>query len=140
MWSGDYRASRLLLVPPADSRFLGAGAFDAARPDPRPRDDGRLIVRKRVVDQSGSPIHADVDAIAFQVFRPDGAAVGEEFETNSGGHAMSGDLPVREDLILRELRPSGRFEPLPDQPFRLEQKSQVLEVTNRLRQETSPYG
>jgi deferrochelatase/peroxidase EfeB len=127
-------------IPPADQRFLGAGAFDPPRPDPRPRTFGRLLVRKRAVDQSGSPIRADLDAVGFQVLRPDGTALGAEFETNSAGHTTSGDLPVREDLILREVRFPDRFEPSPDIPFRLERRREVQEVVNRLRPNANPYG
>jgi deferrochelatase/peroxidase EfeB len=127
-------------VPPADSRFLGAGAFDAPRQEPAPRNSGRLLVRKRAVDQSGAPIRADLDAVGFQVFKPDGTAVGDVFETNSAGHATSGDLPVRQDLILREVRAPDRFEPSPDTSFRLERRRQVQEVVNRLRTSANPYG
>jgi hypothetical protein len=127
-------------VPPADSRFLAAGAFDAQRPEPVPRSSGRLLVRKRAVDQNGSPIGADLDAVGFQVFKPDGTALGDMFETNSAGHATSGNLPVRQDLVLREVRAPDRFEPSPEIPFRLERRRQVQEVVNRLRPSDNPYG
>lgn len=133
------RAGFFFIVP-ADRRFLGAGAFDPPRAEPRPRSTGRLLVRKRAVDQSGNPIRADLDAIGFQVFKPDGSAVGEEFETNSAGHATSGDLPVRQDLILREVRTPDRFEPSTDVSFRLERRRRVQEVINRLRANANPYG
>lgn len=128
-------------VPPADARFVGAGAFDPPRPEPRPRNVGRVLVRKRAVDPSGAPIKADLDAIGFQVFQADGTTpVGAEFETNSAGHATSPDLPVRVDLILREVRVPERFEGSADVAFRLERRRQVLEVVNRLRPAANPYG
>lgn len=75
-------------VPPHyDDRFLAAGVFDPpAQRRKTPHDTGRIAIRKRVLDQSGAPVLAELGGAGFQAFRQDtGAAVGEVFSTDSVG-------------------------------------------------------
>lgn len=127
-------------VPPHDARFIGARMFDVPRPEPRPRATGRLIVRKRVIDSNGAPALVDLAGIQFQVVRADDQSlVGGVFETNPGGVAISPDLPVRTQLVLRETGFPPNLEPSAEVPFTLEHRREAIEVTNRVRQ-VGPYG
>jgi deferrochelatase/peroxidase EfeB len=121
-------------VPRADRRFVGAPIFDPPAHEPRPRREGRLIVRKRAVDAAGNRAHhAEVDGCRFVVQRQDGSRIGDEFETDASGHAMSGPLPVREPLELVETSAPANLDPSPAVSFTLEHHRDVIEVTNRVR-------
>lgn len=130
----------LFFVPPDDRRFLGARLFDPPRREPRPRNTGRLVVRKRAVDSSGQPALVDLAGFRFQVLNAaDRAPVGEAFETNPAGRAFSPDLPARTPLLLTEIFQPFPVEPSPEIPFTIERRHQSQEVINRARQD-GPYG
>lgn len=130
----------LFFVPPHDRRFLGARLFDPPRREPRPRRVGRVVVRKRAVDANGQPALVDLSGFRFQVVRADDrTAIGEPFDTNPAGRAISPELPARTPLLLTELSTPFPVEPVADVPFSIERRRQPLEVVNRLRQ-IGPYG
>lgn len=130
----------LFFVPPYDGHFLGAPLFDPPRREPRPRRSGRLVVRKRAVDANGQPALVELGGFRFQVLRAvDRSPVGEPFETNVAGRAISPDLPARTPLLLTETFTSVPVEPLAEIAFVIERRRQPLEVVNRLRQ-PGPYG
>jgi Dyp-type peroxidase family len=129
----------VFFVPAADPEFVGAALFRPSQPDPRPRDSGRVHVRKHAVDASGNRVRADLDGIVFQVTKPGGTPVGEQFESNSAGHAVSGFLPIRHDYLLKEVSLPSHLEATGDVAFHLERRQQVVEITNRRRPE-SPYS
>jgi Dyp-type peroxidase family len=135
----SFELGGVFFVPAHDADFIGAAAFEPPRPDPRPRTQGRVLVRKRAVDAAGNPVRADLDGVVFQIIHPDGTPVGSTFVTNSAGHATSEYLPINEDYLLREVTVPPHLEALGDVPFRLERRQQVVEVKDRLRPE-SPYG
>lgn len=129
----------LFFVPPHDRRFLGARLFDPLRRDPRPRRNGRLVVRKRAVDLNGQPALVDLGGFRFQVLRADDRSlVGEPFETNPGGRAVSPELPARTALLLTEVFAPFPVESLGEIAFTIERRHQPIEVVNRLRQ-VGPY-
>lgn len=124
--------SGFFFVPPFHREFIGGGLFESARPDPRPKSEGRLFVRKRAFS-GDAPALTNLAGVWFQIFRPDGQPVGDRFRTNSAGHAVSPDLPVREDLILREVDRPANLEPAADVPFQLQKKRQPQEVRNQVK-------
>jgi Dyp-type peroxidase family len=130
----------LYFVPPYDARFLGAAIFDPPKPLVRPHDVGRVIVRKRAVDEQGSKVRADLARCVFQVFDAAGATpVDEPFRTDSAGHAISGDVPVRQPLVLREIEAPPHLQASPDVSFTLQKRRDVIEVSNVLKPGTA-YG
>lgn len=130
----------LLFVPPYDPRFLGASLFDPPPHEPRPRCVGRLVVRKRAVDANGQPALVDLAGFRFQVLNAnDRSLVGDAFETNPGGRAISPDLPARTALLLTEVVSPFPVEALAEVPFSIERRRQPLEVVNRVPQ-VGPYG
>jgi Dyp-type peroxidase family len=124
-------------VPPPDpdGRHIGAQIFDPPEREPRPREVGRIFVRKRAVDASGAKIATDLRGVTFQVLKAsDRSPVGGAFATNAEGHALSDDLPVREDLILQEVSAPPNLVPSGELPVRIEHRRKVIEVTNQVRQ------
>ncbi len=119
---------------PRDSRFIGAGMFDAPRHEPVPRRQGRLVIRKSAVDGNGALMLGELAGVGFQVIRVDNnEPIGGIFFTDAAGHAVSPDLPVRTGLVLREVQTPPHFEPQPDVPFQLQRRREVLRVINRAR-------
>jgi hypothetical protein len=129
----------MFFVPPLDERFLAASVFDPPRPAVRPREFGRVIVRKRAVNPDGTRAHVDLAGCEFQVRREDGTDEGAPFRTDSAGHTISGDLPVRVPLVLHEVGHPAHLEAAPPIPFTIEQRREVLFPENRL-VPGSPYG
>lgn len=122
-------------VPPPDDRFIGAQIFDPPEREPRPRELGRIFVRKRAVDAGGNKVSTDLRGVTFQVLRAsDRTPVGGTFVTNAEGHALSDDLPVRVDLILQEVAAPPNLIPSGEIPIRLERRRHVIEVINQVRQ------
>jgi hypothetical protein len=127
--------SGFFFVPPFHPDYIGAGVFEEAPPEPRPRDQGRLIVRKRAFDQAGAPAMVNLAGVWFQVFRAGtDEAIGDRFKTNPAGHTISPDLPVRTPLTLREVETLPSLEPSGPIDFTLERRRDVVEVSNRVRQ------
>ncbi len=129
-------------VPPRDDRFIGAGIFDAPPTAGRPRGSGRLVIRKRVIDASGTRVLAEVGGIGFQVFQADtNQPVGEAFTTDSAGHAVSPDVPLNTSLVLREVITPNHLEQMPEQAITVTQKRQLVRLDNRVRPGPAPgYG
>jgi deferrochelatase/peroxidase EfeB len=122
----------MFFVPPLDDRFLAAAVFDPPGPAVRPRELGRVIVRKRAINPDGTPAHVDLAGCEFQVQREDGTDEGASFITDSAGHTISADLPVRMPLVLNEIARPAHLDAAPPLPFTIEQRREVLFVENRL--------
>lgn len=108
-------------------------------PKPPVQEFGRLIVHKKVGDVNGAPTAVDLGGIGFQVFGSDGMAVGPVFVARSNGLAISPDVPMHVQLILREVTPPINVDPSPDLNFTLTRRRDVQVVVNRRRQ-PGPYG
>lgn len=118
-------------VPPDSDEPVGSGMF---RRPPRPvvPRRGKVAIRKRVLDANGVEAMVDLSGITFQVVDPAGQALGQPFTTDSAGHALSGWLPTRTDLLLRELPPPAPLQPAADTPLRLESARRVLRIDNHI--------
>lgn len=93
-------------VPPDTDSLLGTEMFAKApsAKKSRPPKEGKVAVRKRVVDPAGTELDVDLGGFTFQVTdQATGASVGEAFSTSSHGHALSPDLPVGMPLRLTEV-------------------------------------
>jgi Dyp-type peroxidase family len=115
-------------APASDSRFMGAAMFDAPRPR---RGDGRVFVRKKLVDASGAKIPGQLDGAVFQIVRADtNALIGGTFVTDSGGHGVSPEVPVGVPLLVREISPLSGAQVAPDAPIQLEGPHGSVEIRN----------
>lgn len=122
-------------MPPQGADFIGDGAFDPPVPERRARAFGRVFVRKKVEDARGLPVVTDLRGVSFHALRADDRSpVGDVFETDSQGHALSGDLPVDTDLVLVEVSAPSNLEPAGEIAFRVERHREVQEITNRVRE------
>jgi Dyp-type peroxidase family len=122
-------------VPPDTDDAIGTIMFKAA-PTPKKPKLGRVAVRKRVLEPSGAEAMVDLANFRFRVLDAAGSPVGDEFVTDSAGHALSGDLPVDADYTLEELAPPAGVQPAAPVPFRLAAAREVIRVDNAI----SPGG
>jgi Dyp-type peroxidase family len=130
-------------VPPHfDDRHLAAGLFEPVHPPGRTRErTGRIAIRKTVVDSGGIRQKAELGGAVFQAFRQDtGAAEGETFETDSAGHALSGELPTGTPLIIREIQPPAGQQAAQEQPSTIEHRRELLRFQNVVVSASPGYG
>lgn len=118
-------------VPPDSNDPVGSMMF-MPHPSPKKPKTGRVVVRKRVLDEAGQESMADLSGFRFRVLSAAGQPVGGEFVTDSAGHALSEDIPIDADYSLEELAPPPPFPAQPAIAFRLESKRKVLHFENRL--------
>ncbi len=91
----------IYFVPPHDERHLGATLFD--RPPARVRQ-GRLAVRKRVIESADPSRRFERAGFVFRVLDPSAQQVGEPFTTSSNGRAVfAGRLPLGLTHTLEEV-------------------------------------
>lgn len=118
-------------VPPDTDSPIGTGMFAPPPREGRPPKNGKIAVRKRVLDPAGTELDVDLAGFTFQVVDPaTGAPVGEPFTTNSHGHAVSLDLPVGVPLRLDEIAFPPGATPAPPFPFTLTAARLVHRVDN----------
>jgi hypothetical protein len=99
-----------------------------------------VIVRKRALQPDGTHARVDLAGCVFQARGEDGTDVGRLFPpTDSAGHSISGDLPVRVPLVLHEIAQPAHLQPAAPISFTIEQRRVVLFPENRLIPGT-PYG
>lgn len=128
----------LYFVAPYDERFVGATMFDKRSRPPR---EGRLVVRKRVVDPSDGSRRFERANFTFRVLDASGAQIGPAFETNSAGRAVFPErLTIGQAYTLEEVAPP----PITVQPVRIdfvmERPNQQLRVVNTVAQPNTPYS
>ncbi len=125
-------------VPSYDGRFVGATMFD---PEPaRAPREGKLVVRKRVVDPSEPGRRFERAGFTFQVHDAAGAPVGTAFTTNSAGRAtFGGKLAIGATFTLEETASPIAVQPLRIE-FVMERPNQQLRVVNTVSQPNTPYG
>ena len=119
----------LYFAVPHDDRYIGASIFD--RPSPDPCATGRIVVHKQLLDTNGQPILAELGGIAFQVRDASGQAVGEEFLTDSAGHAVSPPVPRNTPLVVHELAPPQGFQQAEDTQVNLTKARTLVHITNK---------
>ncbi len=125
-------------VPSYDARFVGATMFDP-KPAHGPRE-GRLVVRKRVVDPNDPGRRFERAGFRFRVFDAAGTQVGGEFVTNSAGRAaFDGKLAIGQTYTLEELTPPISVQTVRVE-FIMERPNQQLRVVNTVTQPNTPYG
>lgn len=123
---------------PAPAEFIGA-QFLAAQPV-EDRCLGRIAVRKKLVDASGSPIRSERGGFGFQLLDQAGTQIGETFMTDSTGRALSPAAPVGDTYTVREVTTRPGFDPAPDQPVALDRRRIQIEVINKATVPDPGYG
>jgi Dyp-type peroxidase family len=123
-------------VPPDDARFIGASIF--LGPEyPATSHAAKVLVRKTILDQNGQPTLKTLSGFGFTIVDASNNVVGQEFFSNSAGHAVSAELPLSQPLTLREttnplasqgLQSQGD---LPIAPITRTQPPAVVVYTNR---------
>jgi deferrochelatase/peroxidase EfeB len=126
--------SAIAFCPPDDERFIGATLFDDVPTHHKPKQ-GRVAVRKRVIDPSDPGRRFERGGFGFQLLDESGQPVGDTFVTDSMGHAQSDDVPTGHIYTLHEL-PTDRagITPAPDQPVTLDHRRVVVKVMNEVNQ------
>ena len=128
----------LYFVPPHDARHLAATVFDA--PGRRPQQ-GRLVVRKRIVDPTDPRRRFERGGFAFRVLDSGGQQVGEVFTTTSSGRAVFGErLTIGQTYTLEETHSPIPNVTLVTTAFVMERPNHQVRVLNTVSQPNTPYG
>ena len=127
-------------MPPYQEAGLAAAVFETAAPNERPRT-GRLVVHKRVHDQSNAARRFERRGFRFQLLDGQGRPVGEEFESDGTGRAVyDGELELGQAYTLNETHsPIPNVQPL-SVPFDMDKASKQVQVENLVTQSDTPYG
>lgn len=123
---------------PAPAEFIGS-QFLVAHPV-EDRCLGRIAIRKKLVDSSGSPIRGERGGFSFQLLDQAGSPVGEPFTTDSTGRALSPAAPVGDTYTVREVTTRPGFDPAPDQAVVLDRRRIQIEVINKATVPNPGYG
>jgi Dyp-type peroxidase family len=135
----SFELAALFIVPPADSRYIGAQIFDP-EPTPEAATTGRIVVKKRVADAAGNPLpQRSLRGAVFQVLQ-NGTPVGGSFTTDAAGRAVSGDLALNTPFVLHEVTPLTGANAAADQPFTLTKIRQVIAVIDTFGTAPNSYG
>ena len=128
-------------VPPNTDTFIGEAMFTAGLNAKKPKT-GQVAVRKQLRDAAtGGPHRGELAGFTFRVVdgatpfepsAPSATAVpgGEDFATDSRGHAQSGDLPADTPLRLLEVSGPTGVTLAPPQDFTLQSARKVIPVEN----------
>jgi Dyp-type peroxidase family len=128
----------LYFVPPHDDRHLAATLFDAVT---RREREGRLVVRKRVIDSTDPRRRFERGGFTFQLLDSAGQQVGEVFTTSSSGRAVfGGRLTIGSSYTLEELNSPVANVSLVRVDFQMERANQQVRVVNIVSQPNTPYG
>jgi deferrochelatase/peroxidase EfeB len=129
-----FERSGFFFCPPA-SGFLGGTLFDPPAEHRRP-SQGRVDVRKRVIDPADPQARFERGGFRFRLLDADSESLGvvsDWFETNSQGHGTSPEVATGHRYILEEeVKPgppvTNPAEPF--QPFELDRAHLVIKVVN----------
>jgi deferrochelatase/peroxidase EfeB len=127
-------------VPPHDERGLAAAVFAEQRE--RRREQGRLVVHKRVVDPSDPSRRFERRGFVFDVLDAQGQPIaGSQFTTDSTGRGLCPvELPVDANYTLRELVvPVPNVQPQ-NTPFTMDRHNKQLHVVDQVTQPNTPYA
>lgn len=128
----------LFFVPPQDDRHLAATVFDVPA---RRQRDGRLVVRKRVVDPTDPRRRFERGGFVFRILDSAGAQIGEPFTTSSSGRAVfTGRLTIGSSYALEELSSPVPNVSLVRVAFQMDRANQQIRVVNTVSQPNTPYS
>jgi Dyp-type peroxidase family len=127
-------------VPPHRDEGLATAVF-GSQPKPRKPTQGRIVVRKRVVDPSDPARRFERGGFVFQVVDSQGQVVGEQFTSDSTGRAICpADLTIGQTYTLQELSSpvaNVQFQPV---QFTMDKKRQQVAAVNTITDPNTPYG
>ncbi len=127
-------------VPPFKEEGLDAAVFVKEGKPGRPKQ-GRLVVRKRVVDPSDPSRRFERGGFVFQVLDSQNQPVGPRFSTDSTGRASCPEgLQIGQSYLLQEITSPVANVQLQTVSFTMEKRRQQLAVVNQVTQPNTPYG
>lgn len=127
-------------VPPYHEEGLAAAVF--ATDTPRKRTSGRLVIHKRVFDQSDPTRRFERGGFKFRILDSQGQPVSDsEFATDSTGRGLCPvELEIDRQYTLQEVSsPVANVQPVTVQ-FTMDKPNQQLRVDNQVTQPNTPYG
>jgi Dyp-type peroxidase family len=128
-------------VPPHHAGGLAAAVF--AKPSSRKPKTGRLVVHKRVVDQSDPSRRFERRGFVFQILDPHGQPIANsQFESDSTGRGVCPiDLEIGQSYTLDEIesRLVANVQ-LTDTAFVMDKQNKQLQLVNLVVQPNTPYG
>jgi Dyp-type peroxidase family len=129
-------------VPPYSEAGLAAAVLPEPRRERGKPTTGRLVVHKRVVDQSDPSRRFERRGFRFQILDSQGQVVpGSEFETDSTGRGICpAELTIGQNYKLNELHSPVPNVELTHTDFTMEHPNQQLHVPNQVTQPNTPYG
>jgi Dyp-type peroxidase family len=128
----------LFFVPPHDARHLAATLFDAP---PRPNKQGRLVVRKRVIDPTDPRRRFERRGFVFRILDASGQQVGADFPSNSSGRAVfDGRLTIGSTYSVVEVVSPIPVNPAQPTVFLMSQANQQVRIDNTVAGPNQPYG
>jgi Dyp-type peroxidase family len=128
----------LYFVPPYDARHLGATLFDQPGRPPR---EGRLVVRKRVVDPADPSRRFERGGFTFRILDNAGQQIGQPFTTASSGRAVFPDrLTIGQAYSIEETNAPIANVALTTTNFVMERPNQQIRIVNTVTQPNTPYG
>lgn len=127
-------------VPPYHPEGLAGAVFVAH--EERPRNTGRLVVHKRIVDPTDSSRRFERRGFGFQVLDDQGQPVANsQFATDSTGRGICPvELPTGRQYTLQEVSSPVANVEMTNTPFTMEKRSQQLHIVNEVTQPNTPYG
>lgn len=128
----------LFFVPPHDSRHLAATLFDSPG---RPGREGRVVVRKRVIDPTDPRRRFERGGFTFRILDSGGQQIGDPFTTSSSGRAVfAGRLTIGGTYTLEEVHSPIPNVTLVTMTFQMERPNKQIRVVNTVSQPNTPYG
>jgi hypothetical protein len=127
-------------VPPYLEEGLAAAIF-APQAKPKHHKEGRLVVRKRVVDPTDPTRRFERGGFIFQVLDAQSQVVGQQFESDTTGRAVCpAKLQIGQTYSLQEVSSPVTNVQLQTLPFTMERRRQQLPLVNSVAQPNTPYG
>jgi Dyp-type peroxidase family len=128
----------LFFVPPHDARHLAATLFDAP---PHPAKQGRLVIRKRVIDPADPRRRFERRGFVFRILDASGQQVGADFTSNSSGRAVfDGRLAIGSTYSVVEVASPIPVNPSQPTVFLMSQPNQQVRIDNTVPAPNQPYG
>jgi Dyp-type peroxidase family len=128
----------LFFVPPYDPRHLAATLFDAPPP---PTKQGRLVIRKRVIDPTDPRRRFERRGFVFRILDASSQPVGADFTSNSSGRAVfDGRLTIGSTFSVVEVASPIPVNPAPPTVFLMSQPNQQVRIENTVPAPNQPYG
>jgi Dyp-type peroxidase family len=133
-------AAFAFVLPYESGRPVGASLFAPAK-SPRPPRTGRLVIRKRIVDDTGQARRFERKGFGFRISRQDGTVVADSVTTDSTGRAVVAvELEIGTTYVIDEtVLPVANISPTQTSKL-MEHSHEELEIVNHVTTPNTPYS